>query len=159
MFCPQCGKPLADGARFCGNCGASIAPSAPAPQPALQPAPVPQAPTASAIPPEPPPPPVTPRVSSMPPPGAVPPGGIEIHGLIERVKRILMSPKTEWPVIAAEPRTARDIYFGYVAPLAAIGVIASLIVGKSVANRMKNAENSNTQLLARKAASRFAPTR
>src|SRR5207237_6012225 len=42
-------------------------------------------------------------------------------------KRILVSPGTEWPVIAAEPRTARDIYLGYVAPLAAIGVVASFI--------------------------------
>jgi hypothetical protein len=38
-----------------------------------------------------------------------------------------MSPSTEWPVIAAEPTTARDIYLGYVAPLAAIGAIASFI--------------------------------
>lgn len=128
MFCPQCGKPLADGARFCGNCGASIgAPSAPPPQPAPVP-PVPAAPAYGAPPPPPAQqPPVTPRIDPAPPPGAVPPAGIEIHGLIERVKRILVSPKTEWPVIAAEPRTARDIYFGYVAPLAAIGVIASFI--------------------------------
>lgn len=118
MFCPQCGKPLADGARFCGSCGASIGPaSAPPPQAA----PIPAAAPAAAV------PPVAPRVDPGPGPGSVPPAGIEIHGLIERVKRILMSPKTEWPVIAAEPRTARDIYFGYVAPLAAIGVIASLI--------------------------------
>ncbi len=33
-------------------------------------------------------------------------------------------------------------------------LIASVIVGNSVANRMKNAENSSTQLLARNAASR-----
>ena len=143
MFCPQCGKPLADGARFCGHCGASIgAPSAPPPQAAVPaaspmppvtpmpaPSPVPPAPAYGAAPPPSPPqqPPITPRVDPGPPPGIVPPGGIEIHGLIERVKRILMSPGTEWPIIAAEPRTARDIYLGYVAPLAAIGVIASLI--------------------------------
>jgi hypothetical protein len=46
---------------------------------------------------------------------------------VERVKRILLSPAAEWPVIAAEPTTARDIYMGYVAPLAAIGAIASFI--------------------------------
>jgi hypothetical protein len=57
-------------------------------------------------------------------------------GLVERVKRILMSPNAEWPVIAAEPTTERDVYLGYVAPLAAIGAIASFIgttaVGVSV---------------------------
>ena len=129
MFCPQCGKPLADGARFCGNCGASIgAPSAPPPQPAAAvPPPVPPTPSYAAPPPPPQQPPIAPRVDPGPVPGAVPIGGIEIHGLIERVKRILLSPRTEWPIIAAEPRTARDIYIGYVAPLAAIGVIASFI--------------------------------
>jgi hypothetical protein len=117
MFCPQCGKPLADGARFCGNCGATVsAPSAPPPPP-------PPAPAAAAST----PPPVTPRIDAGPPPGAVPPGGVEIQGLIQRVKNILLSPRTEWPVIAAEPRTARDIYLGYVAILAAIPVIASII--------------------------------
>ena len=139
MFCPQCGKPIADNARFCGNCGATVsAPSAP-PVPPVQPAAAapasvpPPAPAYGAAPPPPPPrePPFTPHIDAGSPPGAMPPSGIEIHGLIERVKRILMSPRTEWPVIAAEPRSARDIYFGYVAPLAAIGVIASLI-GRTV---------------------------
>ena len=123
MFCPQCGKPLADGARFCGNCGATVsAPSAPPPPPA---APAPS--TAASTPPPPLTPPVTPRVDPGLPPGALPPGGIEIQGLIQRVKNILLTPRTEWPVIAEEPRTARDIYFGYVAVLAAIPVIASII--------------------------------
>ncbi len=27
MYCPNCGQPIADGAVFCGNCGASLAPS------------------------------------------------------------------------------------------------------------------------------------
>jgi hypothetical protein len=108
MFCPQCGKPLLEGARFCGNCGATIA-AASAPSgtgPAQQAA--------------------APRVDA-PSPGAVPPSGAALAGLIERAKRILLSPRSEWPVIAAEPKTARDIYLGYVAPLAAIGAIASFI--------------------------------
>jgi len=131
MFCPQCGKPLADGARFCGNCGATVtAPSAPPPQAAAPvpppAAPVPPAPAYGAAPP-PQEPPSAPRVYPGPAPGAVLPGGIEIHGLIERIKRILLSPRTEWPVIAAEPRTARDIYFGYVAPLAAVSAIAAFL--------------------------------
>jgi hypothetical protein len=50
-----------------------------------------------------------------------------MNGLIARVKGILLSPNTEWPIIANENTTARDIYLGYVAPLAAIGAIATFI--------------------------------
>ena len=48
-------------------------------------------------------------------------------GLITRVKNILLTPSTEWPVIAAESSSARTIYFQYVAPLVAIGAIATFI--------------------------------
>lgn len=44
--------------------------------------------------------------------------------LVERVKRIIASPKTEWPVIAAEPATIGGIYRNYVAILAAIPAVA-----------------------------------
>lgn len=47
--------------------------------------------------------------------------------LIERVKRILLSPKSEWEVIDAEQTTPAQLYTGYIAPLAAIGPIAQLI--------------------------------
>jgi hypothetical protein len=47
--------------------------------------------------------------------------------LIERVKNILMSPKTEWPVIDAEPATIGGIYKNYVMILAAIGPVCMLI--------------------------------
>ena len=47
--------------------------------------------------------------------------------IVERVKRILLSPRTEWEVIDAESTTAAQLYTGYVAPLAAIGPIAHLI--------------------------------
>lgn len=47
--------------------------------------------------------------------------------LIERVKNILVTPKTEWPRIDAEPATIGGIYTGYVLILAAIGPIALLI--------------------------------
>jgi hypothetical protein len=47
--------------------------------------------------------------------------------LIERVKRILLSPQTEWAVIEAEPTTPAALYTGYVMPLAAIGPVAQLI--------------------------------
>jgi hypothetical protein len=47
--------------------------------------------------------------------------------LVERVKRILLTPRTEWEVIDAEPATPRELYLGYVLPLAAIGPIAQVI--------------------------------
>jgi hypothetical protein len=51
--------------------------------------------------------------------------------LVERVKRILLSPQTEWGVIDAEPATPGALYAGYIAPLAAIGPIAQ-VIGYSV---------------------------
>jgi len=56
---------------------------------------------------------------------STPPGGTK--SLVNRVKDILMSPKTEWGVIDAEPSTIGGIYSGYVAILAAIGPLAGLI--------------------------------
>lgn len=47
--------------------------------------------------------------------------------LVDRVKNILLSPKTEWQVIDAEPTTVGDLYKGYIIPLAAIGPIATAI--------------------------------
>jgi hypothetical protein len=47
--------------------------------------------------------------------------------LVDRVKRILLSPRTEWEVIDPEQTTPAALYTGYVAPLAAIGPIAQLI--------------------------------
>ena len=47
--------------------------------------------------------------------------------LIERAQRILLSPKTEWPVIAAEPDTTAGLYKNYIAILAALGPIAMFL--------------------------------
>lgn len=51
--------------------------------------------------------------------------------LVERVKRILLSPRTEWQVIDTEPATTAQLYTSYIMPLAAIGPIAQ-IIGYSV---------------------------
>ncbi|KQX25578.1 MULTISPECIES: Yip1 family protein [unclassified Sphingomonas] len=48
-------------------------------------------------------------------------------GLVERAKNILVTPRTEWPVIDAEPSTVGGIYKNYVLVLAAIPAIAGLI--------------------------------
>jgi hypothetical protein len=47
--------------------------------------------------------------------------------LVDRVKNILLTPKTEWTVIDVEPTTVGDLYKGYIIPLAAIGPIAQAI--------------------------------
>jgi hypothetical protein len=44
--------------------------------------------------------------------------------LIDRVKNMLVTPKTEWPVIAGEAPTVQSLYVGYILILAAIGPIA-----------------------------------
>lgn len=47
--------------------------------------------------------------------------------LVDRVKNILLTPKTEWPRIDAEPATTTGIFTSYVMILAAIGPVAGLI--------------------------------
>jgi hypothetical protein len=51
--------------------------------------------------------------------------------LVDRAKRILLSPRTEWPVIDAEATTPAQLYTGYILPLAAIGPVAQ-VIGYSV---------------------------
>jgi hypothetical protein len=65
---------------------------------------------------------------TTPPPGGMPGAPVS---LVERVKNILVTPKTEWPRIDAEPATIGGIYTGYVLILAAIGPIA-LLIGQQV---------------------------
>ena len=47
--------------------------------------------------------------------------------LVGRVKAILLSPRSEWPVIAEESATTSSIYMRYVLPLAAIPAICGAI--------------------------------
>lgn len=47
--------------------------------------------------------------------------------LIDRVKRIVLQPQSEWEVIAGESTTTPELYRDYVMPLAAIGPVASFI--------------------------------
>jgi hypothetical protein len=61
---------------------------------------------------------------------------VDVNKIIARAKAILLSPKTEWPVIAAEPDTIPGLYAGYIAVLAAIppivGFLSTSLIGVSV---------------------------
>jgi len=47
--------------------------------------------------------------------------------IVQRAKNIIVTPKTEWPVIAAEEPNTAEIFKGYVLPLALIPAIAYVI--------------------------------
>jgi hypothetical protein len=40
--------------------------------------------------------------------------------LVQRVKQILLSPRTEWQVIEAEPTTTTELYKTYIVPLQSV---------------------------------------
>jgi hypothetical protein len=48
-------------------------------------------------------------------------------GLFDRIKNILLTPKTEWPVIESESTTVAQLYKGYVIPLAAFSALMSFL--------------------------------
>jgi hypothetical protein len=52
---------------------------------------------------------------------------MQISNLVGRAKSILLTPRTEWPVIAAEPDTISGIYTGYIMILAAIPAVKLLL--------------------------------
>jgi hypothetical protein len=58
-----------------------------------------------------------------------------MSSLVTRVQNVLMTPKTEWPVIAAEPETTSGLYTKYILILAALGPLAfflkSSLIGSS----------------------------
>lgn len=49
--------------------------------------------------------------------------------LIERVKNILITPKTEWDVINGETATQQSLLTGYVIPLAVVAAVGPLLTG------------------------------
>jgi hypothetical protein len=52
--------------------------------------------------------------------------------LVERIKRVCLSPKTEWPAIADEPAETSSLITGYVLPLAIASAVAGFIGGSIV---------------------------
>jgi len=53
---------------------------------------------------------------------------VDFNKLIARIKGILLTPKTEWPVIAGETTTVADLYKGYIVWLAAIPPIFTFLL-------------------------------
>lgn len=52
---------------------------------------------------------------------------MDFNKLIARVKNILLTPKTEWPVIAGETETVQSLYLNYILILAAIPAVFGFI--------------------------------
>jgi hypothetical protein len=109
MICPKCNLASADGARFCGHCGEPLAASSGNP-------------------------PATPSASPNAGPSAAAAGTAawasatsQLPGIIERIKNILLTPKTEWPVIAPESTTIAQLYTGYVMPLSGLSALMSFV--------------------------------
>lgn len=57
---------------------------------------------------------------------------MDFSKLIARVQALLLSPKTEWPVIAAEQETVANLYKNYIVILAAIPAVAGFIKGSLI---------------------------
>jgi len=47
--------------------------------------------------------------------------------IIERIKNIVLTPKTEWPVIESESATVQELYTSYIMLLAAIPALAGFV--------------------------------
>ena len=60
---------------------------------------------------------------------------MDFNKLIARAKNILLTPKTEWPVIAGETETVQSLYLNYIVVLAAIpavfGFIKNSLIGST----------------------------
>lgn len=106
MNCPKCGQTVSQDARFCGKCGSQIE-SDPAARVADFGLAAAAASGAGAAP-------------AYTSPHALP-------GLIERIKNIILTPKTQWPVIETEPTSVGQLYTGYVMPMAAFAAVTSFI--------------------------------
>jgi hypothetical protein len=52
---------------------------------------------------------------------------MDLNKIIQRARALLVSPRTEWPVIAAEPATVQDLYREYIMVLAAIPPICLFV--------------------------------
>lgn len=59
---------------------------------------------------------------------------MDFNKLIARVKNILLTPKTEWPVIAGETESVQGLYLNYILVLAAIPAVFGFIKNSIIGN-------------------------
>jgi hypothetical protein len=52
---------------------------------------------------------------------------MDLNRVIQRARLLLVSPRTEWPVIAAEPATVADLYRNYIMIMAAIPPVCGFV--------------------------------
>lgn len=52
---------------------------------------------------------------------------MDLNKVIQRARSLLVSPRTEWPVIAAEPATVADLYRNYIMILAAVPPVCGFV--------------------------------
>jgi Yip1-like protein len=52
---------------------------------------------------------------------------LDLNKVIRRAQLLLVSPRTEWPVIAAEPATVADLYRDYILVMAAIPPVSQFV--------------------------------
>ena len=113
MICPKCNLVSADNARFCGHCGEPFAAAGGNPS-------------------------STPSAASNAAPNAAASAAAagaaawasatsRFPGIIERIKNILLAPKTEWPVIASESTSIGQLYTGYVIPLTGLSALMTFV--------------------------------
>ena len=114
MICPKCHLANSDDAQFCSQCGESIRAGADVP-PANAHSGVPGMAGAAA------------GAAAGAGPDAWSGVGAQLPGLIERIKNILLSPKTEWPVIERESTSIVQLFTGYVVPLVAFAALMSFV--------------------------------
>jgi Yip1 domain len=107
MNCPNCHQLIASDARFCATCG-TRSPSAADPQISMG--------TAGAT--------LT-AGSSTDWSTHAPAGGTA--GFVQRLKNILLTPKTEWPVIESEQTSPGQLLVGYAMPFTALMAVLSFI--------------------------------
>ncbi len=109
MFCPKCGKPVADGARFCPSCGNRL-PGPASPEPAASAAPAPSSPES------------TPVAPAPPTAGAAPAGAPAGDPSATAAPPTGSAPAQ--PASAAGPRKSRSKLPILIAVVAAVAVVA-----------------------------------
>lgn len=111
MICSKCGNPVPDAASFCSQCGRQVVRDSAAPRSGAD---ATLGGLASAH--------AGAAAASMPATAA-----FAMPRLLERVKNILLSPRSEWPRIETEPTSVAQLYSGYVVPLAGFAALMSLV--------------------------------